>query len=136
MLSICSAWDVGNLYFLLSGWIKEVTGDTTGRGVEEGNTLSSVATVTNDRNPGLDCQWQRSGVEVRKLFSCRLWCLHPWTLILCDFYGRLSSGKQLGGDAVLPSGGGSVTFNGDCQPPWIVAGVDSPVGVPQPHFVV
>lgn len=33
-----------------------------------------------------------------------------WTLILCDFYGRLSSGRQLGSDAVMPGGGGSMTL--------------------------
>lgn len=58
------------------------------------------------------------------------------SLILCDFYGRLSSGKKLGNEAVLPSGGGIMTFNGDYQAPWMVAGIDSSVGVPQPHFVV
>lgn len=105
MLGICSAWAVGNLYFPLSGW-KKVTGNAMGQGVEEGTT------VTNSRNPGLDCEWQRGGVEVRKLFSCRLWCLHPCTLILCVFYGGLSSEKQLGSDAdVVVAGPLMVTIN-------------------------
>lgn len=97
-----------------------------GQGVEEGTT------VTNSRNPGLDCEWQRGGVEVRKLFSCRLWCLHPCTLILCVFYGGLSSEKQLGSDADVVVAG-PLMVN---QPPLMVAGIDSSAGVPQPHFVV
>lgn len=64
-------------------------------------TFSSVAAVTNGRNPGLNRQRQRCGLEVRKPFPCRLWGAHPWSLILCDFSARLSNGKRLGGDPVM-----------------------------------